>query len=260
MTDDRKPIWNELWSEARKAKEQRRAENRANWARSPQNAANKHKDKYGATAPEITDNGNGTGGSRSLAALRAIMGNVDLPLYRRIDASEIVLAYELGPGSAVGADPNTIGAASYLFLNSVLDAPGVPEQLRFRCLKLVASVENARARITSSAADHESKKQLLISLCNAERIRHLRQAGAWHRVVERNEPWFLKVEDDVTVPPGWFDSWQWPPPAVFAAEFERHTDVAAFREQLISTRARNRSDLFETLLAETPSAAEPRKD
>jgi hypothetical protein len=122
MDKTRETLWHKNWSEARKAKEQRRAANCEAWANSPQNAANRHKDTLGAVAPEIVAEANDEGGSVSLAKMRAIMADPEAPLYRRLDAAEVVLTYELGPGAAVGVDSDQIAAASYRFLKAVVEA------------------------------------------------------------------------------------------------------------------------------------------
>jgi hypothetical protein len=257
MDKAREGLWHENWSEARKAREQRRAENRANWANSPLNAANRHKDTYGATAPEIASEANGGGGSRSLAALRTIMADPNTPLHRRLDAAEVVLAFELGPGAAVGVDIDQIAAGSYLFLNTVIGTPGVPEALRFRALRLVASVENARAASKNTVAEHEAKRRLLINLANSRRIAALRKAGTWARVVESNEPWALEAGDTIDWPNSqWPGTWPWPP-ASFAAELE-HADperIAAFKQELLNIRTTNRVDRFDEILARVPAKA-----
>jgi hypothetical protein len=132
MTPEVRQKWTEAWREAQKAKDERRKENREKWAkRRDWSDDNEHKIAVAIEA-------NGAGGSRSLAALRTIMADPDTPLHRRLGAAEVVLAFELGPGAAVGADVDKIAAGSYQFLNAVIDTPGTPEALRFRCLKMIA--------------------------------------------------------------------------------------------------------------------------
>jgi hypothetical protein len=71
MDKVRETLWHENWSEARKAKEQRRTENREKWTNSLQNAANRYKQILDA-APEITADTIDDAGSGSLAKMRAI--------------------------------------------------------------------------------------------------------------------------------------------------------------------------------------------
>jgi hypothetical protein len=239
----------EGWTKAKADKAERRRQNREAWANSPQNAANRHKDTYGATAPEIAIEANGAGGSRSLAALRTIMADPDTPLHRRLDAAEIVLTYELGPGAAVGADVDQIAAGSYQFLNAVIDTPGTPEALRFRCLKMIASVENARAASKNTIAEHAAKRALLVALVNNERVRTIRAAGVWSEAV-KTDAWALMSSDDFPWLEGWPGDWPWPP-ATFSTALEQAFDVTAFREQLLAVRARNRADRWEDFLGPT---------
>jgi len=249
MSEEFKRALAEGWEKAKADKAERRRQNRENWANSPQNAANRHKDTYGATAPEITGEANGAGGSRSLAALRTIMADPNTPLHRRLDAAEVVLAFELGPGAAVGADVEQIAAGSYVFLNTVIDTPGTPEALRFRCLRMVASVENARAASKNTVAEHAAKRELLMRLVNAERVRTIRTAGTWSEAVT-TDAWALKASDDFPWPEGWPGDWPWPP-STFSTPLEQAHDVAAFREQLRSIGARNRDDHWQRFLMPT---------
>jgi hypothetical protein len=269
MDKARETQWHENWSEARKAKEQRRAANREAWANSPQNAANRYKDKFGAVAPEIAAEPNGEGGSGSLAQMQAIMADASTPLYRRIDAAEVVLAYELGPGAAVDSDPEQIAASSYRFLRTVVDTVETPEALRFRALKSIVAIENRRKSAGQGSEQSGSKRELQMRLVNGARRQALIDAGVWADVVRRRERWSLDLNDEFDWLPGWPGTWQWPP-SDFKARFEyakkqlsQNGAVAGsdeFRAKLRAVRARNRVDDWERLLSEAASPAEGHVD
>jgi hypothetical protein len=88
--------------------------------------------------------------------MRAIMADPNARLYRRLDAAEVVLSYECGVGAGVGVDPETIAAASFKFLRAAADDVSTPEALKFRALKSIVAVENARAQAKSSAITNAS--------------------------------------------------------------------------------------------------------
>src|SRR5712691_9346310 len=74
------------------ARQAKRAANREAWRNSPLNANNLHKLTKEAAAPilpEIAEPADK--GSASLAKMRAIMADPATPLYRRLDAAEVVL-------------------------------------------------------------------------------------------------------------------------------------------------------------------------
>jgi hypothetical protein len=159
--------------------------------------------------------------------MREIMGDPKAALHRRLDAAEVLLSYELGPGAAVGVDPDMIASVSYRFLKAVADHTATPEALKFRALKLVVSVENARTQARSSSITNADTRALLLNLINAERNRALRAAGVWPEVKE-TDAWALRSGDDFEAPLGWFsDSWSWPVTS-FAAQLEQASDVTAF--------------------------------
>jgi hypothetical protein len=244
------------WEEAKKAKAERRAENRRKWSeRRDWSDDNQHKIEAEVPIEPTSE----AGGSRSLSKLRSLMANPSVALHRRLDAAEIILVYELGPGAAVGADPEQVAAASYRFLNVVVDDPQTPEALRFRALRSIAAVENARAAQKSNAVTNADKHALLVALVNAERSRAIRAADCWSKAKE-TDVWALRSSDDFPWPEGWPGDWEWPATS-FAAELEQASDVTAFREKLRSIRARNRDDNWERFLgmADGPSATKPQK-
>jgi len=249
--DEHQRIWNEAWQTARQEKLARRERNREEWRRSKANVMSAGEEAIDAIAPEVAVDPSGNNGSRSLRKMREIMSNPNTALHRRIDAAEVVLAFELAPGAAIGADVDQIAAGSYKFLNAVIDTPGTPEALRFRALKLIASIENQRAATRNTAADFATKRYLLINLVNSERQRLFRTAGRWPAIVSSDAQWAISPSDDFEPPKGWFDSdWKWPV-ATFAAQLERSCDPAAveaneaFRLSLRSVRATNRRDDWE---------------
>ena len=238
----------EGWAKAKAAKAERRARNREEWRTSPKNAMNVRQDAIEAIASEIPGDSTGDG-SDSLAELRRLMADKDVALHRRIDCAEVILAYELGPGAAVGAKTDEIAAGSFRFLKSVTDTPESPEALRFRCLKLIAAVENARAASKNTVAEHAAKRRLLIALVNSVRTRSFRTAGTWREAV-KTDAWALTNADAFDWPKGWPGDWVWPL-ATFSALLEQDHDVTAFRELLLSIRATNRDDRWEDYLGPT---------
>jgi hypothetical protein len=246
MTPEVRQKWTAAWREAQKAKDERRKANREKWAkRRDWSDDNEHKADIGTE-----DNASGNGdGSSSLAKMRAIMADSKVALYRRLEAAEVVLSYELGPGAGVGVDPEAIAAASFRFLRAVTDDSTTPEALRFRALKSIVAVENARAQAKSSAVTNAEKRVLLLKLVNAERISAIRASGNWPEAVKTDQ-WALKNGDTFDWPLGWPGEWPWPP-ATFSAALEQGHDVTAFREQLRAIRATNRLDAWEKFIEST---------
>jgi hypothetical protein len=142
----------EGWEAAKKARAEHRRRNQEAWAASPLNAQNQRKQAFSA-APEIQSDARGEtdSGLASLAKLRSIMGSSSIPLHRRIDAAELLVQFEVAPGAVVNVDPDEVAASSYQFLRTVADSPEAPEPLRFRALRSVAIVENARASIKANS-------------------------------------------------------------------------------------------------------------
>jgi hypothetical protein len=200
--------------------------------------------------PSTESNGN------SLGELRRLMADVKQPLFRRIDCAEVILGFEIAPGAAAGVEPEQIAAGSFRFLKAVIEAPGTPEALRFRCLKLVAAVENARAAAKSDAVTNEAKRRLLIALCNSERQLALRRAKRWNAVL--NEQWWIGPADQIDWPPGWPGDWPFPSQS-FATQLEHSCDpealerTTAFRQWLRSAKAKNREDNWDRLLCDQPT-------
>jgi hypothetical protein len=135
----------------------------------------------------------------SLAKLRGIMADPAAPLYRRIDAAEIVLTYELAPGSLVNVAADQVAAASYRFMQAVIDATETPEPLRFRALKSVAAIENARASRAGATTD-TTQREFWVALVNAARRSALIRAGVWDRVAADGAEWALSPGDEFDMP------------------------------------------------------------
>ena len=90
-------------------REARRKANQERWANDPANANHTRLQRQAAVTPAIEAEAKGdSNGSNSLQRMRDIMSDAGAPLYRRLDAAECVLTFELGPGAAAGADPDTI--------------------------------------------------------------------------------------------------------------------------------------------------------
>jgi hypothetical protein len=219
---------------------ERRRQNQIAWANSPNNSSNRVARQIQAAkaarlniAAEVVSDANG---SASLHRLRRIMGSPDIQLYRRMDAAEIILGYELAPGAVAGADPDEISAGSYRFLKAVIDDPETPEALEFRALKCIAQVENARAQIRNAGEQLGMKRALFVELVNAERRHTLIAAGKW----PASGPWCLETSDTFVWSADWPGLWGWPPRAIGAAYKPDSRD--AFRTMLRSVRATNRDD------------------
>jgi hypothetical protein len=234
--DEHRRIWEEAWQQAKAAKAKRRAENRSSWRNSPSNAM-AARDIAAAIPADIEDDAT----SPSLAELRRLMADIATPLHRRLDASEVILQFELPQGAAVGADIEQIGASSYKFLRAVSADPQTPEALKFKSLKLLAGIENARASSRSTAAELFAKKALLIGAANAERRRAMLAAHAWPPGVA-GERWWLDTSDTIAWPPQWPGLWEWPPASI--AHHYKGGDPAAFQAMLRTVRATNRPDDF----------------
>jgi hypothetical protein len=179
MSDELRQKTMEGWQQAKADKLERRRQNREKWAQRRDWSDDNQQTLDTGNIPQDT-NGNT---SASLQQLRDIMTNSGVPLFRRLDAAEVLLTYELGPAAAVGADPEQIASVSYRFLKSVVDNNSTPEALRFRALKSIVAVENARASVKSTAAEYQAKRELLCRLIVAERQSALRTAGRWAEAV-----------------------------------------------------------------------------
>jgi hypothetical protein len=237
----------EGWQKAKEEKAKRRAENREKWSRRRDwSSDEEHKIAVGIedTASSSTEHA-----SASLRQMRAIMADPSTALFRRLDAAEVLLSYELGPGAAVGVDPELIASTSYKFLKAVVEDRSTPEALRFRALKSIVAVENARAQAKSNTVTNAEKRELLLKLVNSERVRTFRAAGVWPEAV-KSDQWVLKRSDDFPWPAGWPGDWLWPP-TIFSTALEQAHDVTALREQLRLIRATNRPDDWERFLAPT---------
>jgi hypothetical protein len=207
----RKPFEQKMldgWIEKRKHKEETRKANREAWAaRRDWSDDRFQKPEINFQPQENTE----PSSSPALTHLRAIVADPQITLYRRLNAAEVVLNFELGPGAAIGVNPDTIAAQSYQFLRAVVDAQDTPEAQRFRALKLVANVENARASAKGADLDNSAKRQLLIALVNAQRARKLRLSAQWNQTVQSRADWTLKDTDQLQWPNGWPGTWKWPP-------------------------------------------------
>ena len=235
----------EGWEKAKEARAQRRKENREKWAkRRDWDSDNDHKlDTEVEDIPSEASKGSG-----SLAKMRAIMLDNSVALYRRLEAAEVVLSYELGPGAGVGIDPDEIAAVSFKFLRTVVDSTSTPEALRFRALKAIISVENARAQAKSTAITNTEKREVLLNLVNSERVSELRDAGVWSEVAKTDQQWALKWEDSFDWPDkDWPGQWAWPV-STMVLSLEQLSDIVLFRQALRSVRARNRVDDWERFL------------
>jgi hypothetical protein len=141
----------DIYKEARAA---RRAANQEEWRRNHINSNQQTAALREIAAPELPEPED----TSPLEKLRAIMLDSTQLLYRRLDAAELVLAYELAPGALVDVPPSEVAANSYRFLRGVADAPDVPERLQFRALKAILSINHKRAAAASTTGQVEKQK------------------------------------------------------------------------------------------------------
>lgn len=198
----------EGWATAREAKDRRRAENRAKWSTSRKDWADERSLK--AEIPVDDEALGDDRGSPALAQLRIILADIDQPLYRRVEVGEIILGYELGPGAAAGADPETVVSPAYQFFQRLIADAATPENLRLRALRQVVAVEAHRASLRNTSEQLYEKHALLAGLANAERKLAMVAAHAWPP--EPDLRWALDV-GDVTLPSSWLAA-NWPPQAI----------------------------------------------
>jgi hypothetical protein len=245
MSDEFRRKTEEGWEKAKADKAARRKANRERWAkRRDWSDDNEHK-----IAIEVEDPSGKEGVSTSLQRLRSIMADPNVALHRRLDAAEVILTFELGPGAGVGIDPDQIAAASFKFLRAVSDDATTPDALKFRALKSIVGIENARVAAKSGAEANIAKRQLVLNLVNSVRSRLYREAGVWPVVVASGSEWALRWEDDFPWPSEWPGSWAWPP-TTFSTALQ-HGISDTFRAELLSIRATNRPDTWEKFLTPT---------
>lgn len=195
------------WLKKKEERAQARQENKAKWAaRRDWSDTSEHRSDI--EVPASPEGASQDGQSRSLRRLRQIMGNPEAALTRRLEAAEIILTYELAPAAGVGVEPEAIAASSYQFLGAVSEAAGTPEALRFKALKSLAAIENARAAQKTSAQGLAARHRLANDLLNAELQRGLREQGEWAGAVSSGSWWTAASEDF---------SGAWPPSSIAEA-------------------------------------------
>src|SRR5262249_50020313 len=116
------------------------------------------------------------------------------PLYRRLDAADVIIDYELSPGSAFNVPPEQIASTAYQFFRAVDAVEGVPEALKFRALRAIARIENSRNLAVRSSTAHYAQRGLFVSFVNAARQAVLREAGVWETA--HGAEWSLRINDD----------------------------------------------------------------
>lgn len=145
--------------EAAKAERRKlREANREAWRLARANANNDHKEAIEAAAAVAIDDPAGLDDTSPLDKLRDIMLDPAAHLYRRLDAAELVLAYELAPGALVNVPPSEVAAISFRFLRGVAEAAETPERLRFRALKSMLAIQHKRAAAGSTTGQAERQK------------------------------------------------------------------------------------------------------
>jgi hypothetical protein len=202
--------------------------------------------KAARTAATPIGDDDAVNGSASLAQMRAIMADASMALFRRLDAAECVLVYELGAGAGVGLDPADIAASSFRFLKAVADDENVPESLRFRALKSVLAIENTRKTAFQGSLQYAAKKELQLRLINSARIDAMKRAGRWPPAP--GAEWALGSGDEVGWLPGWPGDWAWPAQSIHAA-IDRRDNIDVLRDRLLARRATNRADDFDRILS-----------
>ena len=225
------------------AKAQQRERNRLRWEDNEKNVnhilaeARQTAATILAEAPETADN-------KSLSKLRTIMADVNSPLYQRLEAAEIILSYELAPGSLVNSPTEQVASASYRFLVAVVDDAETPSQIRFKALRSLAAIENARAR-AGDTETAQARRNSYIDEINRARRAELVRRNLWPQVCAQAIPWSLSLSDDIDQPPATrshdsigasLDRCRNLPAAELASR------LAARTAHLLSVRARNRPD------------------
>jgi len=142
---------------AKEARRKLREANREAWRWAPANANNDHKEAVEAAVAVAIDDP-ALDDTLPLDKLRAIMLDPEQLLYRRLDAAELVLAYELAPGALVDVPPSEVAAISFRFLRGVAEAAETPERLRFRALKSMLAIQHKRAAAASTTGQAEKAK------------------------------------------------------------------------------------------------------
>ena len=230
--------------EKRQEREARSAANKAAWASDPRNVNYVRAEAKAAAVP-LPIEADAPADNGALGRLRAIMADAEQPLYRRVEAAETVLKYELAP-AALASGPGTgeVAAGSLRFLRAVVDLPDTPDPMRLRALCCVAAIENARAaRIDRDQA--AVKRETWIAMVNAERRRTMIETGAWPPA---DVGWCLTLADVLNREPE--GSGPWPPgdigglfdAAKLRPQARRDADREASRAKLRSVRATNRTD------------------
>ena len=180
--------------ESRAARAAKREANRRRWEADLTNANVRAAAEKAAIQPIPIELPPTTAETGSLGALRAIMADQSAPLHRRLDAAEVVLTYELAPASLISVPTDQVAAASFLFMRAVADNPAAPDALRFRALKNIVAIENARASRTDPDTAVEARLRL-ISTINSHRRMALAQHNAWPPPA--GVRWALAAADDV---------------------------------------------------------------
>jgi hypothetical protein len=244
------------------AKEAKRQANKENWPHHPANAnaawMQRRAEEQAAklAAPIEAEAGGDTGGSRSLQELKRIMRSASEPLFRRVEAAEIIAGFELPAGGAVGVNSEFVTSTAFKFLQRVTADPQTPEGIRFKSLRLVAGYENARARAVQGVEQIIKKRELQRSLCNSERRRCLLESHRWPP--PDGAEWSLKPDDQFPWLPDWPGSWSWPIEdfglklgnAMCKPIGELLASERRFRAELRSIRSTNRDDRWELLLSD----------
>jgi hypothetical protein len=195
MDKDRETLWHKHWTEAKKAKAERREANRAAWQASKKNAVNQREEILDAVLPEVAIELPTVLDNTALGRLRAIMLDRNAAMHRRFKAAEAVMPFEISVGAGVNTDPNEIAAPSYRFFREVADTPGTPEAWVDKALANCLTIENSRKAAVQSAAQYAVNKELLRRMANG--LRHMENVadGAEHEL--------LPPGADFELPEGW---------------------------------------------------------
>lgn len=178
----------------------RSQEHREAWLKSELNS-NYRKHRYEnemVPLPEITAEVEGESGS--LAKLRAVMADDASPLFRRLDAADVIIDFELAPGAAAGVAADQLASSAFQFYRAVEANPAAPEALKFRALKSIARIENSRKQAAQSPEAHFANREFARRQVNTARSTALRAAGVWRQVVASRASWALKSNDVFDVP------------------------------------------------------------
>jgi hypothetical protein len=231
-----------LSREVRKERRERlKAENRQRWEENGQNANVRWTEAVASVQLDVDTD------VAALDALREIMLDGTVPLFRRMKAASAILRYEVPPGALSGKERDDATSGAYKFFRAVVVSDAGDEQRQF-ALEQMLTVENQRAKVVDADALAEEREVCFMAI-NAARRAAAIHAHTW--VPETNYNWWLTIQDDVDLPPevqdmGSLDE------ALALGEAEIARRAQQRQAQLLQVEARNRDDRSWRVLLKPP--------